>query len=86
LVDPATGNDVIGEYKGGEADLAPGQMERDWVQDVINRMRATGDVFWANRLQAQLDAGTLTGVAYSTPIDPVTGAAMPTRVIGRWTY
>ena len=84
-IDP-NGNEVIVEYKGGAAELAPGQMSREWVQDVINRMRASGDVTWANRLQSALDSGRLTGVAYSTPIDPVTGVPGPTTVVGRWTY
>jgi hypothetical protein len=85
LID-AAGNECLAEYKGGEAELRPGQMEREWVQDVINRMRATGDTYWADRLQAALDAGRLRGVAYSTPIDPVTGVPGPTTVINRWTY
>jgi hypothetical protein len=79
LVD-AAGNDVIAEYKGGQAELAPGQMERPWVQGVINRMRAAGDTYWANRLQTALDNGTLRGVTFSTPIDPVTGVPGPTTV------
>jgi hypothetical protein len=82
----AQGNEVIAEYKGGDAELAPNQMEREWVQDVINRMRETGDTTWADRLQAALDSGRLRGVAYSTPIDPVTGVPGPTRVIRRWQY
>jgi hypothetical protein len=79
LVD-ANGDYVIAEYKGGQSDLKPGQMERDWVQDVINRMRTAGGETWADRLQAALDSGKLRGVTFKTPIDPVTGVPGPTSV------
>jgi hypothetical protein len=79
LID-ASGNEVVAEYKGGTSDLSPGQMERPWVQGVINRMRARGDVYWANRLQAALDQGRLRGVTFRTPIDPGTGVPGPTTV------
>jgi len=80
------GDLVIVEYKGGSADLAPGQMEQAWVQDVIDRMREAGDTIWADRLQNALDTGRLKGVAYKTPIDPGTGVAGSTEVIGLWQY
>ena len=82
----AQGDMVIAEYKGGTAELASGQMERPWVQNVIDRMRRAGHTQWADRLQIALDAGKLKGVAYSTPIDPGTGVPGPTTVIGTWTY
>jgi hypothetical protein len=57
----------IVEYKGGTAELSPGQMSRDWVRRQIQRLRDAGYDFAAEPLQAALDAGTLRGVVVSTP-------------------
>jgi hypothetical protein len=83
-VDKADGKYVIVEYKGGSAKLSEGQMERPWVENVIKRMRAAGGNTWADRLENALSTGNLKGVAYSTPIDPVTGAPEATVRIGTW--
>jgi hypothetical protein len=54
------------EYKGGTAELSPGQMSLDWVQRNIRRLRAAGYDHAADPLQAALDAGTLRGVVVYT--------------------
>jgi hypothetical protein len=92
LID-SKGNLVIGEYKGGTAELDPGvpggrppQMSREWVQNVIGRMRAAGHDHWADRIEAALNNNTLRGRVFSTAIDPITGAVGKTRVVGSFNY
>ncbi len=80
------GEPVIGEYKGGSAELSEGQMERPWVQKNIDRIRAYGQktgwtemVDFADKLQLALDSGKLTGVTVTHTIDPGTG--LPTTIV-----
>lgn len=75
------------EHKGGEAKLAPGQMDTDWVVGNIQRLYREGGTegkLWAQRLAKALEEGRLRGRAYSTPV--VGGAAGTTETIGDWTY
>jgi uncharacterized Zn-binding protein involved in type VI secretion len=85
LKDPRTGNDVIVEYKGGKSDLEPGQMERPWVQEKINEIREDGNTPLADRLQKQLDAGTLRGIAIKTPLGE-NGATGQTYILREFSY
>jgi hypothetical protein len=82
-----TGTVYIVEYKGGTSQLAPGQMEFDWVVGNIRRLFTeggpTGEA-WARILSKALREGRLKGVAYSTPIDA--GSPKPTVKIQDWTY
>jgi uncharacterized Zn-binding protein involved in type VI secretion len=84
LID-SKGNYIIAEYKGGKSDLAPNQMERSWVTERIDAIRAAGHDEWANRLQQSLDSGTLRGIAFKTPIEE-NGAPGETSIIGAWGY
>jgi hypothetical protein len=75
------------EHKGGEADLAPGQMETDWVVGNIQRLYREGGAegkMWAQRLAKAMEEGRLRGRAYSTPV--VSGAAGGTSTIKSWAY
>ena len=78
------------EYKGGKADLAPGQMELQWVIDNIKRLYREGGPSgqkWARDLAKALEEGRLRGRGYSTPVDK--GAASVTEVLNDgkdWIY
>lgn len=81
------GEVYIVEYKGGDAVLAKGQMELDWVVGNIRRLYLEGGAAgqqWARTLAKALREGRLRGVAYSTPI--VSGTPQATRPIGKWAY
>ncbi|HKJ68645.1 MAG TPA: hypothetical protein VKA68_11860, partial [bacterium] len=87
VMQDSAGNLWIVEYKGGAADLAPGQMSRDWVVSRINRYRTQGGPlgeFWADRLEDALNNNQLRGVAFSTPIEG--RVPQQTVEIGRWQY
>jgi hypothetical protein len=82
-----TGDVYIVEYKGGSAQLAPGQMEFDWVVGNIRRLYAEGGSVgqsWARILAKALREGRLKGVAYATRISA--GSPLPTTTVGTWTY
>lgn len=67
MIDAATGHHVIVEYKGGDAQLAPGQMTRAWVEGNILHLMAEAP--WnplGPQLLAELMAGHLRGVVFST--------------------
>ena len=78
------------EYKGGEARLASGQMEQQWVIDNIRRLYREGGPTgqeWARKLAKALEEGRLRGRGYSTPVDK--GAASVTEVLNDgkdWIY
>lgn len=75
-----TGRLWIVEYKGGAAELAPGQMSTRWVRRQIERIRDAGHDVTAAQLQAALDAGSLRGIVVSTP------HGQPASVIREFTY
>jgi len=77
----------IVEYKGGDAVLARGQMELDWVVGNIRRLYVEGGLSgqqWARTLAKALREGRLRGVVYSTPV--VGGTPQPTTTIRTWSY
>jgi hypothetical protein len=79
------GEYVIAEYKGGSAELSPGQMDRAWVQGNINRLlRQAPWNPWGPILRDALNQGRLHGVAVST--SAVNGTVGETVIIGQWTY
>jgi hypothetical protein len=62
----------IVEYKGGSADLAPGQMSLAWVLGNIRRLHLEGGTsgkIWAQKLTIALRDGRLRRVVYKTPVD-----------------
>ena len=70
------------EHKGGEAKLAPGQMELDWVVGNIQRLYREGGPegkVWAQRLAKALEEGRLRGKVYTTNV--VNGAAGATSIV-----
>lgn len=82
-----TGDVYIVEYKGGSAQLAPGQMTFDWVVGNIRRLYNEGGPAgqsWARILAKALREGRLKGVAYSTRLSA--GSPLPTSTVGTWTY
>jgi len=87
VMEDSAGNLWIVEYKGGTAELAPGQMSRSWIVSRIDRYRTQGGPlgeFWADRLEEALNNNQLRGVALSTPIHGT--VPQPTAVIGTWQY
>jgi hypothetical protein len=88
MVDPKTGDLWILEYKGGTADLSPGQMSPKWVNDKIRQYRRLGGwegQEWANRLETARKAKKLHGVLLKTEI--IGRIAQPTVQVGQpWDY
>lgn len=83
------GNVVIVEYKGGESTLAPGQMEPEWVERQIRRLRDRGYEIYADRLETARQEGKLEGIALHTEVEHYTlGHSNPgqTTIIGEWKY
>ncbi len=81
------GDAYVVEYKGGDAVLAEGQMELDWVIGNIRRLYLEGGPAGeqiARTLAKALREGRLKGVAYSTPL--VSGGPQPTVAIQTWSY
>ncbi|RKH73106.1 DUF4157 domain-containing protein [Corallococcus interemptor] len=70
----------IVEYKGGTAELSPGQMSTRWVRRQIDRLFDAGHEATAARLREALDDGTLSGAVVSTP------HGQPARLIQEFTY
>jgi hypothetical protein len=70
----------IVEYKGGTAELAPGQMSRAWVERQIIRLENAGYDFAAAPIRKALEDGSLRGIVISTPH----GSAA--HVIGEFSY
>ena len=81
------GEVFVVEYKGGDAVLAKGQMELDWIIGNIRRLYTEGGPAgqqWARTLAKALRDGRLKGVAYSTPVKD--GQPQPTKTIATWNY
>lgn len=69
VLEDAQGNYWIGEYKGGTGALDGDQMQRTWIEAKIAELKALSEPYktWGEKLDAQLQAGRLHGVATSTP-------------------
>lgn len=71
---------VVVEFKGGDARLAPGQMENAEINRQIRDLeQRLPNHPVTQMLRNELDNGTLTGRTYSTPIGP-NGETLPTTV------
>jgi hypothetical protein len=83
----AEGNFVIVEFKGGAADLKPGQMSNAWVNrelKLLEKQLPPGHPV-VKELRAALNAGQLKGRTYLTRIDPV-GKPLATEVVDHGTF
>jgi hypothetical protein len=78
----ANGNLWIAEYKGGSARLNGNQMQADWVQKNIERLKKDKSP-WGKKLEDAHDQGKLFGIAVSSPD---IGANATTLVIEQWAY
>lgn len=94
ILQDASGDLWVVEYKGGSADLSAGQMEAAWVDRNIQRLRNVPSDSpwkqwadqWAQRLEDARANGRLHGRVYSTPVDDL-GRAQPTvRPYNDWHY
>ena len=82
-----TGDTFIVEYKGGDAQLAEGQMSLEWVIGNIRRLQNEGGPngeAWARILTKALREGRLKGVVYYTEMEG--NAPRPTREEDHGTY
>ncbi|MGH9173679.1 MAG: hypothetical protein ACRD1H_04955, partial [Vicinamibacterales bacterium] len=81
------GEVYIVEYKGGDAVLAKGQMELDWIIGNIRKLYLEGGPAgeaMARALAKALREGRLRGVVYSTPV--INGVPQPTVTVKAWSY
>jgi len=83
VMQDASGNIWIVEYKGGAGKLAGGQMEGSWVEENIERLNRDASWNpWAKRLEDAYKSGKLRGIA----LHSTEGPFGKTIVLGQWKY